>query len=259
MNEEIQDYINELIARSIDGLKAVLANGINDQSQDTKLLAQALTKCQGQLDGALKDKSNPFFKSKYADLESVWGVARKPLSDNKLAITQTPDKEGNHLITVLMHESGQWTKGYWPILVAKKDSQGFMASVTYARRGALSAMVGIYQADDDGNTSSGNATTDYTSNGGKKQTSKIGTVKTPQAKTTSESDKVVKMAREVMDEGIEKLSTGKISSLNNRLAKLPQEKQDQFYMDMSIEKIEDLRKDEFINASKTLSKLEKAS
>ena len=94
LNSDTKAYVDSVVQRSIDGLKAVLANGINDQSQDIKLLNQALSKTQGQLAGALKDSSNPFFKSKYADLESVWGVAREPLADNGLAVTQTPCKDG---------------------------------------------------------------------------------------------------------------------------------------------------------------------
>ena len=134
-----------------------------------------------------------------------------------------------------------------------------MASVTYARRGALSAMLGIYQTDDDGNTSSGNDTP--SSNKKIEQTkSKLGSVKTPTAKSeTSESDNVVKMAREVFDEGTEKLSEGKVQSLERRLIKLSEEKQKKFHHDMSIDALSNLRKDEFTNASKTLSKLERAS
>jgi len=259
VNIDTKAYVDEVVQRSMEGVKAVLANGINDQSQDIKLLNQALSKTQGQLAGALKDSSNPFFKSKYADLESVWGVAREPLADNGLAVTQTPCKDGTHLVTHLLHESGQWTKGYWPIITAKKDSQGFMASVTYARRGSLSAMLGIYQTDDDGNESSGNATPPSPKK--YEQTkSKFGSVKTPTAKaSTSESDAVVKMAREVFDEGIEKLSEGKILSLQKRLEKLSEEKKKTFLTEMSIEVLSNLRKDEFATASKTLSKLERAS
>jgi len=257
-NSDTKSYIDAVVHRSMDGLKAVLANGINDQSQDIKLLNQALSKTQGQLAGALKDSNNPFFKSKYADLESVWGVAREPLADNGLAVTQTPCKDGTHLITQLLHESGQWTKGYWPILTAKKDSQGFMASVTYARRGALSAMLGIYQTDDDGNESSDNATPPSPKKN-EQTKSKLGSVKTPTATaSTSESDAVVKMAREVFDAGTEKLSQGKIQSLQKRLEKLPPEKNQAFLTEMSIKVIDDLRKDEFGTASKALSKMERA-
>ena len=261
MEQDVKNYIEDVVRRSFDGLKATIGQSVQDQSPDIKLLNQALSKAQGQLAGALKDSKNPFFKSDYADLESVWNVAREPLAENGLAVTQTPCKDGTHLVTMLLHDSGQWAKGYWPILTAKKDSQGFMASVTYARRGALSALVGISQTDDDGNESSGNDTP--SSNKKIEQTkSKIGSVKTPKAKSTSseaESDKIVKMVREVMDEGAEKLSEGKVQSLERRVAKLSDENKEKFLHDMSIDACSALRKDEFTQASKTLSKLERAS
>ena len=263
MEQDVKNYVEDVVKRSFDGLKATIGQVVQDQSSDIKLLNQALSKAQGQLEGALKDSKNPFYKSNYADLEAVWGVARQPLADNGLAVTQTPCKDGTHLITHLLHDSGQWTKGYWPILCSKKDSQGFMASVTYARRGALSAMVGVHTTDDDGNESSGN---DNPPSPDKKTTdkkSKFGSVKSPQAKPTSsassESDKVVAMVREVMDEGIEKISEGKAESLKKRLDKLDDSKQKKFHHDMSVKTVSDLRKDEFASASKTLSKLERAS
>ena len=260
MDDNTKNYIDNVVGRGLDGLKATIGQSVQDQSPDIKLLNQALSKAQGELAGALKDSKNPFFKSDYADLESVWSVARSPLAENGLAITQSPCKEGTHLITQLLHDSGQWTKGYWPILCSKKDSQGFMASVTYARRGALSAMVGIYQTDDDGNESSGNDNPPSPKKNEQTIKSKIGSVKSPKAKSeTSESDKIVKMVREVMDEGMEKLSEGKVESLKKRLDKLDDSKQKKFHHDMSVEAVSDLRKDEFASASKTLSKLERAS
>ena len=260
MEQEIKSYIDSLIHKNLEGLKSVIGQSVQDQSPDIKLLNQALSKAQGQLAGALKDSKNPFYKSEYADLKSVWSVAREPLADNGLAVTQTPCKEGTHLITQILHDSGQWIKGYWPILTAKKDSQGFMASVTYARRGALSAMLGIYQTDDDGNESSGNDNPPSPKKS-EQTKSKLGSVKTPQAKSSpkSESDKVVERVREVFDEGIEKLSEGKIQSLQKRLDKLAEAKQKSFLHDMSIDTLANLRKDEFARASKTLSKLERAS
>ena len=45
-------------------------------------LAAALCKAQTVMGGALKDSANPFFKSKYADLESVWAACRQALTSN---------------------------------------------------------------------------------------------------------------------------------------------------------------------------------
>ena len=66
------------------------------QSETIGKLSEALAKAQGAMQNAVKDSSNPFFKSTYADLASVWDACRKPLSDNGLAIIQTADFVHEH-------------------------------------------------------------------------------------------------------------------------------------------------------------------
>lgn len=115
-------------------------------------LATALAKAQGAMENALKDTSNPFFKSKYADLASVWGAARKPLSDNGLSVIQTTngDTDVVTVITTLFHSSGQWIRGTLRMRPVKNDPQGVGSCITYARRYALAAMVGVAPEEDDG-------------------------------------------------------------------------------------------------------------
>ena len=124
------------------------------QSDQINELAMALSKVQGEMSSAIKDSSNPFFKSKYADLSSIWNCCKEPLSKNGLAIIQTMDlKEGqNVLITTLAHASGQWMRSCLPILNEKNNAQGLGSAITYMRRYALSAIVGVTcDEDDDGN------------------------------------------------------------------------------------------------------------
>ena len=127
------------------------------QSETIGALAAALSKAQGQITGALKDSENPFFKSKYADLASVWDACRASLSTNGLAVIQTTDGglEGVTIITTLSHSSGEWIKGSLTVRPVKNDPQGLGSAVTYARRYALAAMVGVAQIDDDANAASG--------------------------------------------------------------------------------------------------------
>lgn len=122
-------------------------------------LAQALAKAQGAMGGALKDSSNPFFKSKYADLESVWSACRKALADNGLAVIQTTDHadSGIRIITTLVHSSGEWVRGVLPIMAKDQTPQGTGSAITYARRYALAAIVGVYQTDDDAEAAHGRA------------------------------------------------------------------------------------------------------
>ena len=129
------------------------------QSESIANLAKALSIVQGKLTYATKDSANPFFKSKYADLESVWDSCRSLLSENGLAVMQFPglyselDKSMS-LTTVLSHQSGEWISQEMSVPVTKADAQGAGSALTYMRRYALAAVVGVVQADDDGNAAS---------------------------------------------------------------------------------------------------------
>lgn len=136
------------------------------KSESIKELSAALSKVQGQLTFAKKDNANPFFKSKYADLASVWDSCRTLLSDNGLAVIQFPsgyttnsidDKNKEHLMsltTILTHSSGEFISQEMTVPVTKADAQGAGSALTYMRRYALAAVVGVYQDDDDGNAAS---------------------------------------------------------------------------------------------------------
>ncbi len=115
-------------------------------------LASALAKAQGEIHAAEKNAENDHFRNSYADLAAVWSACREPLSRNGLSVVQAVLLLGGdyYLITTLMHSSGQWQRGSMPLLLVKKDMQGLGSAVTYARRYSLSAMVGVAQADDDG-------------------------------------------------------------------------------------------------------------
>lgn len=127
------------------------------KSETIGALAAALAKAQAAITGAVKDAANPFFKSKYADLESVWSACRKPLTDNGLAVVQTSryTPDGLMLVTTLLHSSGEWISGEMPVLVKDNSPQAQGSGLTYARRYALAALVGVYQTDDDGEAAQG--------------------------------------------------------------------------------------------------------
>lgn len=127
------------------------------QSESIKELSTALAKAQGALKPAVKDSLNPHFKSKYADLASVWEACREPLSSNGIAIVQFPASFENNvmtLITRITHSSGEWLQQTMTCPVTKPDAQGIGSALSYMRRYVLSAVVGIYQDDDDGNSAS---------------------------------------------------------------------------------------------------------
>lgn len=147
-----------------------------EMSQTVAQLAEALSKAQASITGAVKDSDNPFFHSKYADLATVWDACRSALTENKLAVVQSPrtsflsepvietvQKAGSEprnrvkvattvdLKTTLIHASGEWVSSTVSAMLANADPQSIGSAITYLRRYGLSALVGIAQVDDDGN------------------------------------------------------------------------------------------------------------
>lgn len=127
------------------------------QSESIGALAAALSKAQADITGALKDSQNPFFKSKYADLASCWDACRKQLATNGLSVIQTTrmTDQGLMLVTTLAHSSGEWIAGEMPVLTKDASPQGQGSGITYARRYALAAIVGLAQIDDDAEAAQG--------------------------------------------------------------------------------------------------------
>lgn len=125
-------------------------------------LAAALAKAQGGFTFAAKTSEAPTFEKggnragrrTYADLAAVLDAVRKGLAENELAIIQTPfsRQDGGVLLrTTLAHSSGEWIASEISFPVDRMGAiQGWGSALTYARRYALAAMVGIAQDDDDG-------------------------------------------------------------------------------------------------------------
>jgi hypothetical protein len=125
-----------------------------NKSDSIAALAAALSKAQAQIEGAIKDSTNPHFRSKYADLSSVVDAIRKPIAANGLAYVQTINQADNaaSVSTIIMHASGEWIDcGAIAVPVSKGDAQGYGSALTYARRYSLSAAFGVAPEDDDGN------------------------------------------------------------------------------------------------------------
>ena len=121
-----------------------------ERSESLVEFTKALSKFQGEITSVKKTAVNPFFKSKYADLDAVWDMCRKPLSSNGFALVQIPvELEGKlYLETLLIHTSGEYIKGYLALNPKAIDPQAIGSALTYARRYAMSAMLGV-SADED--------------------------------------------------------------------------------------------------------------
>ena len=121
-----------------------------NKSESIGKLAEALSKAQGTIKGAIKDSKSHF--GTYSDLASVWEACREQLAENHLSVVQTPcDNDlGISVETILMHSSGEWISNVLTIPVDKNNAHGVGSALTYARRYSLSAMVGIAPMEDDG-------------------------------------------------------------------------------------------------------------
>jgi len=121
-----------------------------EQSAEINELVKALIEVQSNLKPVPLDGVNPYFKSKYATLHSVWEECRPLLSKAGLAVTQTLESNNGtvSVVTTLYHTSGQWIKGKLGMTPAKNDPQAIGQIITYFRRYSLGAMLGIVTEED---------------------------------------------------------------------------------------------------------------
>lgn len=114
-------------------------------------LFTALSKAQGEIQEAIKDRENPHLKSSYADLASIWRACREPLSKNGLSVIQIPVAKGMNAgcITQLSHISGQWVRGKLVMISKSPAPQDIGSVTTYAKKYSLAAFVGVAAAEDD--------------------------------------------------------------------------------------------------------------
>lgn len=130
-----------------------------NKSDSIKEIAPALIKAQKAIKAALKDSTNPHFRSKYADLSSVVDAVKQPLLDNGIAFMQGVHDavDGVAVETFLLHTSGEWLSSTMRIPAVKQDAQGYGSAITYGRRYGLQSMCGVPAEDDDGNAATASA------------------------------------------------------------------------------------------------------
>lgn len=119
-----------------------------------KQIASAFIKAKKAFSPALKEKTNPAFRSTYADLGACLEAVNDALLDNGIAVYQEThdDATGVTVETVLLHESGESLRsGKFHVPAAKQDPQGYGSALTYARRYSLMTACGIAPEDDDAN------------------------------------------------------------------------------------------------------------
>jgi hypothetical protein len=125
---------------------------------DTDKISAAMAKAFPAIEGAVKGRVNPAFRSKYADLSAVIDAIKPHLAEHGLWFMQRthPVDGGVGVETVIFHASGQSISGgVLRLPAAKQDPQGYGSALTYCRRYSLMAAFGVPAEDDDGNAASG--------------------------------------------------------------------------------------------------------
>jgi hypothetical protein len=123
-------------------------------------IGAALAKAQAEIGHAKADSTNPHFSSRYADLASVIDACREPLAKFGIARWQAVCSRGAGntsevgVRTLLMCEGEFLANVVW-CRIEKITPQALGSVITYLRRYALAAAVGIAQADDDAEASEG--------------------------------------------------------------------------------------------------------
>jgi len=113
----------------------------------------ALSKFHEEVGKITKDSTNPHFKSKYADIDTVLDAIRLPLKKAGLCFTQLPMQGGmKTIISTIDGESS--IESFVEYVLDKQNMQGLGSAMTYARRYALVSMLGLEAEDDDGNNAS---------------------------------------------------------------------------------------------------------
>ena len=122
-----------------------------------KQIITALLQAQSEMSNPKKGSENPYFKSKYADLNAVREAIIPILNKHHIIVLQpTVVVEGkNYVKTLLFHESGESIESFTEIVFSKQnDAQAQGSGITYARRYGLQSLVCIGADDDDGNGAS---------------------------------------------------------------------------------------------------------
>jgi hypothetical protein len=129
-----------------------------NRSDTISKIAGALVKAQSEMGNAVKGSANPFFKSKFADLNAVREACIPVLNTHGITVLQpTTVLDGKlYVETLLLHESGEFISGVYEVVVGKQnDPQSLGSAISYSRRYSLQSMVNIGADDDDGEKAHG--------------------------------------------------------------------------------------------------------
>lgn len=127
-----------------------------NRSESIKTITAILLKLQKTMEAVVKEEVNPFYNSKYADLNSFMDVCKKPLNEAGILVLQPigHDETGEFIETILLHvETGEFISTQSKLVVTT-DPQKQGSAITYMRRYSLQSLLFMQAVDDDGNTAS---------------------------------------------------------------------------------------------------------
>ena len=125
-------------------------------SEEIGHLSAAMVKAQSEVDNAVKNATNPHFRSSYANLEAVLFTVKPILAKHDLSVVQFPGYEDGvcTLSTIVLHKTGEWLQSKAGAPLDKPTAWSVGSCVTYLRRYSLASITQIAQEDDDGSAAS---------------------------------------------------------------------------------------------------------
>lgn len=146
-------YYNETVPAIGDYTMTTVAVD-SDMSNQIGEIATALALAQGELDSAKKDSDG--YGYNYSDLATVISTAKPVLQKHGLAVVQLvgyTEEKNVTVTTILTHSSGQFFRSVasLPVIDMKgcNQAQGAGASLSYLRRYAYQAILGMASEDND--------------------------------------------------------------------------------------------------------------
>jgi len=203
-----------------------------NKSESLTKFAPSFLKAQKTISAAAKSALNPYFKSSYADLESVIGAVKDPLNENGIAFMQLVQRDelGDYVETVLLHESEEFVTSESSIRSKdENDAQKMGSGITYAKRYALQAICGLPTEDDDGNAAA-----------------------KPPKKPVKPSKKPVKPAKEIDADTVAGAREELTMLIDDR--KIPEEKQEAWRKFFKVKTLGELKYDDLLGVIKGAKK-----
>ena len=119
-------------------------------TKKAKNIYQKLADAKADIGAISKDSTNPFYKSKYFDINNLLAHVEPILHKHGLVCLQ-PIIDGNVVTQVIDVDSEKIIESEIP-LTDERDPQKLGSEISYFRRYSLSSLLAIQAEDDDGNS-----------------------------------------------------------------------------------------------------------